>query len=42
MKFCDNWPSGFEDMFEIIILLVSLVKGQTMTLTSCSYKSCTH
>ena len=30
---------GFEEMFEIVIIWESLVKGQTMTFTSSTHKS---
>ena len=39
MGFGYNWQSGFEEMFEIVIILESWVKGQTMTLTSFTNKS---
>ena len=39
MGFGYNWPSGFEEMFEIVIILESWVKGQTMALTSSTHKS---
>ena len=43
MKFGYNWPSGFPEMFEIVILRESWLKSQMMTLTSCSHRSsCTH
>ena len=32
-------PVAFEEMFEIVILWESWVKGQTMTLTSSTHKS---
>ena len=34
-----NWPSGFEEMFETVIIREFWVKGQTMTLTSSTHKS---
>ena len=39
MGFGYSWPSGFEEMFEIVIICESWVKGQTMTLTSSTHKS---
>ena len=39
MGFGYNWHSGFEEMFEIVIILESWVKGQTITLTSSTLKS---
>ena len=39
MGFGNDWPSGFEEMFEIVIILESWVKGQSMTLTSSTHTS---
>ena len=38
MKFCAIGPVAFEAMFETVILRESWVKGQSMTMTSCTHK----
>ena len=38
MKCVKIGPVAFEEMFETVTVRESLVKGQTMTLTSCSHK----